>query len=219
MGNDVMISVDPHKASNTAAVMDPVTRTVIACQRFANTLAGYQQLRGFVEKWRERRWAVEGCHGAGRLLAQRLVADGESVLDVPAKLAARVRVYSQGHGRKTDVDDAVCIGLAALHSAGVAAVRADDVLVSPAAALRPQRRARRVTHAGGMPVPPAAHRAHPRRDAPRIARQQSRATAGQTAPERPGGQRAVAAGMSTPRRHPRPRHKDEDRPRTDRAVG
>jgi transposase len=130
MGNDVMISVDPHKASNTAAVMDPVTRTVIARQRFANTLAGYQQLRGFVKKWRERRWAVEGCHGAGRLLAQRLVADGENVLDVPAKLAARVRVYSQGHGRKTDVDDAVSIGLAALNSAGVAAVRADDVLVS-----------------------------------------------------------------------------------------
>ena len=43
-----------------------------------------------------RRWAVEGCRGAGRSLAQRLVADGEVVLDVPAKLAARVRVYSQG---------------------------------------------------------------------------------------------------------------------------
>jgi transposase len=52
------------------------------------------------------------------------------VLDVPAKLAARVRVYSQGHGRKTDSDDAVSIGLAALDSTGVAAVRADDTLVS-----------------------------------------------------------------------------------------
>jgi transposase len=29
---------------------------------------------------------------AGRSLAQRLAADGEPVLDVPAKLAARVRV-------------------------------------------------------------------------------------------------------------------------------
>jgi hypothetical protein len=28
--DDVMISVDPHKASNTLAVMDPVTKTVIA---------------------------------------------------------------------------------------------------------------------------------------------------------------------------------------------
>ena len=73
---------------------------------------------------------VEGCHGAGRALAQRLVGDGELVLDVPAKLAARVRVYSQGHGRKTDADDAVSIGLAALNSTGVAVVHGDDTLVS-----------------------------------------------------------------------------------------
>lgn len=128
--DDVMISVDPHKASNTLAVMDPVTKTVIARGRFANTGAGYRQLRGFADRWEQRRWAVEGCHGAGRSLAQRLVSDGELVLDVPAKLAARVRVYSQGHGRKTDSDDAVSIGLAALDSTGVAAVRADDTLVS-----------------------------------------------------------------------------------------
>jgi transposase len=128
--DDVMISVDPHKASNTAAVLDPVTKIVIASQRFANTAAGYRQLRDFSRRWEQRRWAVEGCHGAGRSLAQRLVNDGELVLDVPAKLAARVRVYSQGHGRKTDADDAVSIGLAALNSSGVAAVRADDTMVS-----------------------------------------------------------------------------------------
>jgi hypothetical protein len=43
MGDDVMISVDPHKASNTRAVMDPVTKTVIARQRFANTAVGYRR--------------------------------------------------------------------------------------------------------------------------------------------------------------------------------
>jgi transposase len=128
--DDVMISVDPHKASNTAAVMDPLTKVVIASQRFANTSGGYQRLREFSGRWQQRRWAVEGCHGAGRSLAQRLVVDGEIVLDVPAKLSARVRVYSQGHGRKTDLDDAVSIGLAALNSNRVAAVRTDGVLVS-----------------------------------------------------------------------------------------
>jgi len=40
-------------------------------------------------------------YGAGRSLAQHLVADGEPVMDVPAKLTAPVRVYSCGHGRKT----------------------------------------------------------------------------------------------------------------------
>jgi hypothetical protein len=130
MGDDVMISVDPHKASNTLAVMDPVTKTVIARQRFANTAVGYRRLREFAGGWTHRRWAVEGCHGAGRSLAQRLIGDGEIVLDVPAKLAARVRVYSQGHGRKTDADDAISIGLAALNSTRVAVVRRDDTLVS-----------------------------------------------------------------------------------------
>jgi transposase len=130
VSDDVMIAVDPHKASNTAALLDPVTKTLIETARFANSDEGYRQLTGFARRWEDRRWAVEGCRGAGRSLAQRLVADGEAVLDVPAKLAARVRVYSKGHGRKTDRDDAVSIGLAALDGCGIAAVARDDVLVS-----------------------------------------------------------------------------------------
>jgi transposase len=130
VSDDVMIAVDPHKASNTAAVLDPVTKTVIESVRFANSQEGYRQLTGFAARWDRRRWAVEGCYGAGRSLAQRLVADGEPVLDVSAKLAARVRVYSQGHGRKTDKDDAVSIGLAALDGTGVTTVTCDGALVS-----------------------------------------------------------------------------------------
>jgi len=89
LSDDVMIAVDPHKASNTAAVLDPVPETVIESARFANTTDGYAQLTAFAGRWAQRCWAVEGCFGAGRSLAQRLVADGEMVLDVPAKLAAR----------------------------------------------------------------------------------------------------------------------------------
>jgi transposase len=87
-------------------------------------------LLAFAGRWDRRHWAVEGCHGAGRSLAQRLVANGERVVDVPAKLAARVRVFSQGHGRKTDRDDAVSIGLAALDAVGLPAVGLDDTMVS-----------------------------------------------------------------------------------------
>jgi hypothetical protein len=130
LNDDVLIAVDPHKASNTAAVLDPVTKTVIESARFANSMDGYGQLARFAARWEQRRWAVEGCFGAGRALAQRLVADGEAVLDVPAKLAARVRVYSRGHGRKTDKDDAVSVGLAALDGTGVLPVTCDDALVS-----------------------------------------------------------------------------------------
>jgi transposase len=130
LNDDVLIAVDPHKASNTAAVLDPVTKTLIESARFANSIDGYVQLTSFAARWELRRWAVEGCHGAGRSLAQRLAADGEMVLDVPAKLAARVRVYSRGHGRKTDKDDAVSVGLAAIDGTGVLPVTCDDALVS-----------------------------------------------------------------------------------------
>ena len=56
---------------------------------------------------------MEGAHAIGRALAQRLVGDGERVVDVPAKLAARVRVLSVVHGRKSDPDDAVSVAVAA----------------------------------------------------------------------------------------------------------
>jgi len=42
----------------------------------------------------EAAWAIEGAEGLGFLLAQQLVAAGESVVDVPATLAARTRVLA-----------------------------------------------------------------------------------------------------------------------------
>ncbi|HXW79512.1 MAG TPA: IS110 family transposase [Acidimicrobiales bacterium] len=129
-GEEVLIAVDPHKGHNTLVVLDPVSRRPVEEAEFANTHAGYREMVRFARRWGQRRWAVEGCHGAGRYLAQRLVATDEVVLDVPAKLAARVRVFSQGHGRKTDRDDAVSIGLAALNAAGVQAVHSDGAMVS-----------------------------------------------------------------------------------------
>jgi transposase len=108
----VMIGVDPHKASHTAAALDEHGR-LVDCKGIPATLDGYQQLRQWAGRWPQRCWAVEGAHGIGRALAQRLVGDGELVLEVPAKLAARVRVLSVGHGRKSDPDDAVSVAVAA----------------------------------------------------------------------------------------------------------
>jgi hypothetical protein len=172
-----MIAVDPHKASNTAAVLDPVTKTLIETARFASSAEGYDRLTAFARRWAQRRWAVEGCHGAGRSLARRLAAGGEVVLDVPAKLAARVRVYSRGHGRKTDKHDAVSIGLAAIDGAGVLPVARDDVTVSLRLP-RPAGRTHRAAHPGGMPPAPAARRADSWRDAPRADREQGPGAAG-----------------------------------------
>jgi transposase len=108
----VMIGVDPHKASHTAAALDEHGR-LLDQQRIPATLDGYQQLHQWAGRWPQRCWAVEGAHGIGRALAQRLVSDGEQVVDVPAKLAARVRVLSTGHGRKSDPDDAISVAVTA----------------------------------------------------------------------------------------------------------
>jgi transposase len=62
------------------------------------------------------RLAIEGAAGVGAPLTRRLRADEIEVIDVPAKLAARVRVLSIGHGRKTDDADALSVGIAALTS-------------------------------------------------------------------------------------------------------
>jgi transposase len=49
---------------------------------------------------------------------------------VPAKLSARARVFSTGHGRKTDATDAHSIAVVALRSPGLQAVAVDGDLVA-----------------------------------------------------------------------------------------
>jgi hypothetical protein len=70
-----------------------------------------------------------GGRERGRPVAQRLLADGERVLDVPAKLAARVRVFDIGQGRKTDATDAHAVVMVALRDSGLRELSADDELV------------------------------------------------------------------------------------------
>lgn len=108
----VTIGIDPHKSSHTAAALDNHQR-VRAQLRVPATRAGYRELRRWAARWPQRRWAVENAAGLGRTLTQWLLQDGEPVVDVPAKLSARVRLLSTGHGRKTDPADAVSTALAA----------------------------------------------------------------------------------------------------------
>lgn len=63
-----------------------------------------------------RTWAVECAGGMGYLLVQQLVAAGETVLDVPAMLASRVRVLGTGQSTKTNANDARAVAVAALHA-------------------------------------------------------------------------------------------------------
>jgi Transposase len=99
-----------------------------ATGRFPMDKAGYRQLLGYVRQWPRRTWAVEGAQGVGRPLTARLLAGGETVVDVPAKLAARVRVFDTGQGRKTDATDAHAVVMVALRTGGLRHLVVDDDL-------------------------------------------------------------------------------------------
>ena len=121
----VMIGVDPHKGSHTAVVIDQA-EMALGEVRVRASAAQVQRLLAWAAAWPERTWAVEGAGGLGHLLARQLVAAGERVLDVPPKLAARVRLLGSGSTDKNDPNDARSVAIAALRSAACLPVRADD---------------------------------------------------------------------------------------------
>jgi transposase len=104
----ITIGIDPHKASHTAVALDPTGR-ILDESRVPATRTASDRLLHWAERWPDRMWAIEGATGLGHLLAQRLVASQEIVLDVPATLAARARLLARGHGRKTDGIDAASV--------------------------------------------------------------------------------------------------------------
>jgi hypothetical protein len=119
----IVIGVDPHKASWTAAVVDGALQPLDTV-RVPVSAKGYRQLRQFADRWPGATWAIEGAGGLGATLLARPAADGLDAVDVPAKLAARVRLLSSGHGRKNDNADAISVGIAAMTAPQLQTVQA-----------------------------------------------------------------------------------------------
>ena len=110
----ITIGIDPHKSSLTAVALDH-TGHQLGARRFPLNAGTLRALLGWAVDWPQRQIAVEGAHGLGRGIAQQLTATGEHVLDVPATLAARVRLLTTGGGRKTDTHDAHAVAQVAQH--------------------------------------------------------------------------------------------------------
>jgi len=125
----VMIGVDPAKRSHAMAVLDE-RETQLSALQVGNDSSGYRDMVRLAKRWPERSWAVEGAAGVGVQLAQRLVADGETVLDVPPKLSTRARIFDVGHGRKNDPGDARTVAVVAIRTAGLRRVVPDDEMVA-----------------------------------------------------------------------------------------
>jgi transposase len=121
----VMIGIDPHKGSHTAVALDGREKRLGQLRVRASS----RQVNGLLEwadHWPRRTWAIEGARGLGQLLAQQLIAAGEHVLDVPPKLAARVRLLDSGQINKNDDNDARSVAVAALRAHELPELAAED---------------------------------------------------------------------------------------------
>jgi transposase len=121
----VIIGIDPHKGSHTAAALDK-TEGVLGELRVRSAATQLEHLLAWAVRWPERTWAIEGAGGLGYLLAQQLIAAGERVVDVQPKLAARVRLLATSSTNKNDPNDARSVAIAALRSPEAKEVQAED---------------------------------------------------------------------------------------------
>jgi transposase len=120
-----VIGIDPHRGSHAAAVLD-VDEQVRAVLQLPADGQQRQCLLNWAREFTPRLWAIEGATGTGALLAQQLVAAGEAVVDVPPKLAARVRLLDNNHSDKTDTRDARSTAIVALRNSRLRPVSVED---------------------------------------------------------------------------------------------
>ncbi len=121
----VMIGIDPHKGSHTAFAIDAREKR-LGQLRVRASSKQVEVLLGWAAGWPRRIWAIEGARGLGQLLSQQLIATGERVLDVPPKLAARVRLLDSGQINKNDPNDARSVAVAALRAHDLPQLSGED---------------------------------------------------------------------------------------------
>jgi len=121
----VIIGVDPHKATHTAVAIGD-DEGELGTIKVRATRKQVPQLLAWAEPFAKRTWAIESAAGLGYLLAQQLVDAGETVVDVPATLASRVRLLGSGRSDKNDPNDARSVAVAALRAPALREVQAVD---------------------------------------------------------------------------------------------
>jgi hypothetical protein len=111
----VLIGVDPHKTSVALAAVDEAAGELLERASFPQNRSVLRSLEPFKRNGSPSvaLGGGERLRSRGRHLAVRLAAAGESVVDVPKALAARVRVLSSfaGNARNNDGVDALATAL------------------------------------------------------------------------------------------------------------
>lgn len=114
----IVIGVDTHKHSHTAAVVASGTGQVLSQATADADPAGYQQLLDLAGDHPGHIWAIEGAGAYGAGLAAHLAAAGETVVEIE-----RPNRPGRRHGAKSDAIDAVRAAREALDSDHLAEIR------------------------------------------------------------------------------------------------
>jgi len=108
----VTIGADAHKRTHTFVAVDEVGRKLDE-KTVTATSDGHLQAVAWAGQWSARTWALENCRHLTRRLEGDLLAGGEAVLRVPARLMAEAREGSRQPG-KSDPIDGLAVARAAL---------------------------------------------------------------------------------------------------------
>nr|AEN14620.1 transposase [Rhodococcus sp. R04] len=122
----IILGVDPHKTSHTAAAVDTPATTTIDTLTISSSEADYRRLLDWAQRWPQRYWAIENADGLGHHLAQWLISRGETVVDIPPTATAKIRTLSRGGRRKNDPIDAAAAACAAAIRGESRPVAAED---------------------------------------------------------------------------------------------
>ena len=110
----IVIGVDAHSQTHTAAAVNGETGEQLGGGRCAHGNSGIEQLLAWArELGDERVWAIEDCRHLSGGLERLLLEAGERVLRVPPKLMASERKTVRSFG-KSDAIDALAVARAAL---------------------------------------------------------------------------------------------------------
>lgn len=110
----IVIGVDPHKRTHTAAAIDDVSGELRGELTAPARRRGHVQLLAWARSLDdERLWALEDCRHVSVSLERFLLASGEHVVRVPPKLMAGARKSSRERG-KSDAIDALAVARAYL---------------------------------------------------------------------------------------------------------
>src|SRR5262249_21041566 len=119
----VTIGADAHKRTHTFVAVDEVGRKLDE-KTVTATSDGHLQAVAWAGQWSARTWALEDCRHLTRRLEGDLLAGGEAVLRVPARLMAEAREGSRQPG-KSDPIDALAVARAALREPGLPVAKLD----------------------------------------------------------------------------------------------